>query len=50
MNIICLQKMFIINIFQKLRIVQYNVKKLKNKIIIILLHEERIKNYDTLII
>ena len=39
-----------INIFQTLRILQYNVYKLKNKIMIILLHEKRIKNYDILMI
>ena len=38
------------NTFQKLRILQYNVYNLKNKMIIILLHEKRIKNYDILII
>ena len=38
------------NTFQKLRILQYNVSKLKNKIMIILLHEKRIKNYNILII
>ena len=38
------------NTFQKLRILQYNVHKLKNKIIIILLYEKKIKNYDILII
>ena len=36
--------------FQKLRILQYNVHKLKNKMMITLLHEKRIKNYDILII
>ena len=36
--------------FQKLRILQYNIHKLKNKMMITLLHEKRIKNYDILII
>ena len=36
--------------FQKLRILQYNVHKSRNKIIITLLHEKRIKNYDMLMI
>ena len=36
--------------FQKLRILQYNIHKLKSKMMIILLHEERIKNYNILII
>ena len=31
-----------INTFQKLRILQYNIHKLKNKIIKILLYEKRI--------
>ena len=39
-----------INIFQKLRILQYNIDKLKNKMIIILSHEKKIKNYDILMI
>ena len=34
------------NTFQELRILQYNVYKLRNKMMIILLHEKRIKNYD----
>ena len=38
------------DISQKLCILQYNVHKLKNKMIIALLHEKRIKNYDILII
>ena len=38
------------NAFQKLRILQYNVHKSRNKMIIILLHEKRIKNCDILII
>ena len=38
------------NVFRKLRILQYNVYKSKNKMMIILLHEKRIKNYDILII
>ena len=38
------------NTFQELRILQYNVHKSKNKMMIILLHEKRIKNYDILII
>ena len=40
----------ITNIIQKLRILQYNVHKLKNKIIIILLNEKNAENYDILII
>ena len=39
-----------INTFRELRILQYNVHKSRNKMMIILLHEERIKNYDILII
>ena len=39
-----------INTFQKLRILQYNVYKSRNKITIVLLYEERIKNYNILII
>ena len=38
------------NTFQKLCILQYNVHKSRNKMIIILLHEKRIKNYDILMI
>ena len=38
------------DISQKLYILQYNVHKLKNKMMIILLHEKKIKNYDILII
>ena len=38
------------NTFQKLRILQYNVHKLKNEMMIILLHEKKIKNYNILII
>ena len=41
---------FMTDTFQKLRILQYNVHKLKSKMMIILLHEKRIKNYDILII
>ena len=37
-------------IFQKLRILQYNVHKSRNKMMITLLHEMRIKNYDILMI
>ena len=40
----------LINTFQELRILQYNVHKLQNKMMIILLHEKKIKNYDILII
>ena len=36
--------------FQKLRILQYNVYKSRNKMIIALLHEKKIKNYNILII
>ena len=39
-----------INTFQKLRILQYNVYKLKRKMMIALLHKKRIKNYNILII
>ena len=39
-----------INTFQKLRILQYNIHKSRNKMITTLLHEKRIKNYDILII
>ena len=38
------------NTFQKLRILQYNVHILRNKMMIILLHEKRIKNYNILMI
>ena len=38
------------NTFRKLRILQYNVYKLKSKMMIALLHEKKIKNYDILII
>ena len=38
------------NAFQKLRILQYNIYKSKNKMMIILLHEKRIKNYNILMI
>ena len=41
---------FMTDTFQKLRILQYNVHKLKSKMMIILLHEKRIKNYDILMI
>ena len=37
-------------IFQKFRILQYNVHKSKNKIMIALLYEMRIKDYDILMI
>ena len=36
--------------FQKLRILQYNVHKSRNKMMITLLHEMRIKDYDILMI
>ena len=36
--------------FQKLHILQYNIHKSRNKIMIILLHEKKIKNYNILII
>ena len=36
--------------FQKFRILQYNVHKSKSKIMIILLHEMRIRNYNILMI
>ncbi len=35
---------------KKLWILQYNVHKFRNKIIIMLLHEKKIKNYDILIL
>ena len=38
------------NTFHKLRILQYNVYKLKNKMMLILLNEKNIKNYNILII
>ena len=41
---------FMTNTFQKLHILQYNIHKSKNKMMIILLHKKRIKNYDILII
>ena len=34
------------NTFYELHILQYNVNKLKNKMILILLNEKNIKNYD----
>ena len=39
-----------INTLQELYILQYNVHNSKNKVMIILLHEKRIKNYNILII
>ena len=36
------------NAFQKLCILQYNTYKSKNKIMIILLHEKKIKNYNNI--
>ena len=44
------RKWLIIKIFQKLWILQYNVHKLKNKMIITLLHEMKIKDYNILMI
>ena len=38
------------DVFQKLRILQYNIHELRNKMMIILLHERKIKNYDILMI
>ena len=35
---------------QKLRILQYNIHKSKSKMMIILLHEKRNKNYNILMI
>ena len=35
---------------KKLRILQYNVHKFRNKMMIVLLHEKKIKNYDILIL
>ena len=45
-----IKERFMTNTFQKLHILQYNVHKSKNKMMIILLHEKRIKNYDILMI
>ena len=39
-----------INTFQKLHILHFNVYKSKSKMIINLLHKKRIKNYNILII
>ena len=36
--------------FQELRILQYNVHKSRSKMIITLLHEMKIKDYDILMI
>ena len=36
--------------FQKLQILQYNVHKSRNKMMIALLHEMRIKDYNILMI
>ena len=44
------KKKLITNTFQKLRILQYNVYKSKSKMMIILLHKKKIKNYKSLII
>ena len=44
------KKRFMTDTFQKLRILQYNVHKSKNKMMITLLHEKRIKNYNILMI
>jgi len=35
---------------KKLQILQYNVHKFREKIMITLLHEKKIKNYDILIL
>ncbi len=35
---------------KELRILQYNVHKFRNKMMIALLHEKKIKNYDILIL
>ncbi len=35
---------------KKLQILQYNVHKFRNKMMIALLHEKKIKNYDILIL
>ncbi len=35
---------------KKLRILQYNIYKFRNKMMITLLHEKKIKNYDILIL
>jgi len=35
---------------KKLQILQYNVHKFRNKMMIVLLHEKKIKNYDILIL
>ena len=44
------KRRFMTKTFQKLWILQYNVHKSRSKIIITLLHEKRIKNYDILMI
>ena len=44
------RKRIMINMFHKLCILQYNVHKLKNKMMLILLNEKNIKNYNILII
>ena len=45
-----IKERFMTNTFQKLRILQYNVHKSRNKMMIALLHEKKIKNYDILMI
>ena len=35
---------------KKLRILQYNIYKFRNKMMITLLHKKKIKNYDILIL
>ena len=45
-----IRKRFITDAFQKLCILQYNVYKLKNKMMKTLLHEKEIKDYNILII
>ena len=44
------EEKFMINTFQEYRILQYNVHKSKNKIMMILLNEKSIRNYDILMI
>ena len=48
MIIMCSLKKKITDTLQKLRILQYNIHKLRNKMIIIFLYEKIIKNYNIL--
>ena len=45
-----IREKLMINTFQKLHILQYNIYKSRNKMMITLLHEKKIKNYNILII